>query len=137
MDILLYISAIIAALAFLLIAVFVVITLKSTKQTMSEVSETLKRVETKVSGVATKAESLVDKTNQITQNAEQKLEAFDNLSKAAQKLDDTTNDLQASFQNVAKQISTPPVKQGKMVEQASVLTETISRIYFTLKKNRK
>ena len=51
MEILLYVSAIIAALSLLLIAVFVVITLKSAKQTMGEVSETLKRVETKLGGI--------------------------------------------------------------------------------------
>ena len=110
METLLYISAAIAALSLLLIAIFVVITLKSAKQTIGEVSETLKRVETRVTGVTQKAESLVDRTNGIAEDAEQKLQAFDSFTESAKNMENTTNQLQTSFQDVAQQVSNPPEK---------------------------
>lgn len=134
MEILLYISAVIAALAILLIAIFIVSTLKSAKQTMDEVSETLKRVEGKVNGVTQKAESLVDRTNHIAEDAEQKLQAFNSLAETAKNFENTTNHLQSSFDDVAHQVSNPPEKHRKIMEQANIITETIARIYFSFKR---
>ena len=80
MDFLLYASALIAALSLLLIAIFVVITLKSAKQTMGDVSETLKRVENKIGSITKQSEELLEKTNQIAKDAELKMQNFDSLS---------------------------------------------------------
>ena len=91
MDILLYISALIAALSLLLIAIFVVITLKSAKQTMGEVSETLKRVENKIGGITKQSEQLLEKTNQIARDAELKMRNFESLSTTARDFNKTTN----------------------------------------------
>ena len=134
MEILLYISAVVATLAILLIALFIVITLKSAKQTMGEVSETLKRVEKKVGGVTEKADRLIDRTNHIAEDAEHKLQAFDSLAKTAKDLENATIHLDSSFKDVANQVSNPPEKHRKIMEQASVVTETIARIYFSFKR---
>lgn len=136
MEFLLYISAIIAALSFLLIAIFVILTLKSAKQTMTEVSETLKRVETKISGITEKTESLMTKTNEIAADAEKKLQSFDTLTKSAENLGHTADYINKSIRDVSNQVANPPEKYTKIMEQASVVTETIARMYYSIKKEK-
>lgn len=130
MEILLYVSAIIAALSLLLIAIFIVITLKNAKQTMNEVSETLKRVETKIGGITDETEKLMNKTNQIAENAETKLEAFNGLSQSAKNLSSSSHYLNESIQSVSNQIKTPPEQHVKIMKQASILTEVLARAYY-------
>ncbi|MCZ2258292.1 DUF948 domain-containing protein [Sporosarcina sp. G11-34] len=136
MEILLYVSAIIAALSLLLIAIFVILTLKSAKKTMGEVSETLKRVETKISGITEKTESLMTKTNQIAEDAEKKLQSLDTLSKSAENLGSTTSYINKSIQDVSDKVSNPPEKYTKIMEQANLVTETIARMYYTFKREK-
>ncbi|MDS9471258.1 DUF948 domain-containing protein [Sporosarcina pasteurii] len=134
MNFLLYASAAIAALALVIIAIFVIITYKSAKKTMDDVKQTVSRVETKVTYVTEKANGLLEKTNHIAEDAEQKLQAFEQLSKSAKDLEQTTRHLDASFQDIAQKVANPPEKERKIMEQASVVTETIARIYYGFKK---
>lgn len=137
MEFLLYASAIIAALSLLLIAIFIVLTLKSANQTMVEVSETLKRVETKIGGITEKTESLMTKTNEIAADAEKKLQSLDALATSAENLGSTTDYINKSIQDVSKQVANPPEKYTKIMEQASVLTETIARMYYGLQREKR
>lgn len=130
MDYLLYASAMIAALSLLLIAIFVVITLKSAKKTMTEVSDTLKRVETKLGGITEKSEMLMNKTNQIAEDAESKLQTFNSLTASAKNLGESTNYMNNSIRSISDQVSNPPEKYTELMQKATVLTETAARIYF-------
>ncbi|GKV57952.1 hypothetical protein NCCP2222_38990 [Sporosarcina sp. NCCP-2222] len=134
MEILLYVSAIIAALSLLLIAVFVIITLKSAKQMLGDMSETMKRVETKIGKVTTESERLMDKTNDIAADVELKVKSLDGLQASAANLSKTTEHMNRSFNELSKEIASPPQKYVDLMEKATVLTETISRIYTIFKK---
>lgn len=136
MEFLLYASAVIAALSLLLIAIFVVITLKSAKQTIGEVSETLKRVETKIGGITTQSEQLLEKTNKIAQDAERKMQNFDSLSTTAKELTTTTNYMDQSFKRISDQVANPPKKYTELMQQATVITEVVARLYYGLKREK-
>lgn len=134
MEILLYASAIIAALSLLLIAVFVIITLKSAKKTMIDVSETLKRVETKLGGITEKSEQLMEKTNRIADDAEGKLQTLNSLSVSAKNLGESTDHMNQSIRALSSEVATPPEKYRDMMEKATVLTETAARVYYRFKR---
>lgn len=136
MEILLYVSAIIAALSLLLIAVFVVITLKSAKQTIGEVSETLKRVETKLGGITEKSEQLMEKTNRIAEDAENKLQTLNSLSLSAKNLGDSTEHMNKSILAFSDEVAAPPEKYRDLMEKATVLTETAARVYYRFQREK-
>ena len=136
MEILLYVSAAIAALSLLLIAIFVIITLKSAKQTMGDVSDTLKRVETKLGGITEKSNQLMDKTNKIAEDAEMKLQTFDRLADSAKDLGKSTNYIQQSIRHMSDNVANPPKKYANVLQQASALTEVIARMYYGFKREK-
>lgn len=136
MEFLLYASAIIAAVSLLLIAIFVVITLKSAKQTMGDISETLKRVDSKIGGITKKSEELLEKTNQIAYDAELKLQSFEGLSTTAKDLKQTTNYMDQSLKQISDQVSHTPKKYEDLMQQTNVLTEIFSRLYYGFKREK-
>ncbi|HJF32145.1 MAG TPA: DUF948 domain-containing protein [Sporosarcina psychrophila] len=137
MEILLYVSAIIGALSLLLIAIFVIITLKSAKQTIGEVSETLKRVETKLGGITEKSEQLMEKTNRIAEDAENKLQSLNSLSDSAKNLGNSTDHMNKSILAISEEVAVPPEKYRDLMEKATVLTETAARIYYRFQKEKR
>ena len=136
MEFLLYASALIAALSLLVIAIFVVITLKSAKQTIGEVSETLKRVENKIGSITKQSEQLLEKTNQIAQDAEFKMQNFDSLSNTAKELTTTTNYMDQSFKQISDQVANPPKKYTELMQQATAITEVVARLYYGFKREK-
>jgi len=136
MEILLYVSALIASLSLLLIAIFVVITLKSAKQTMGEVSETLKRVETKLAGITKQSELLMEKTNRIAEDAENKLQTLNSLSDSAKNIGISTDHMNRSILAISDDIATPPEKHRDFMEKATALTETAARVYYRFQKEK-
>lgn len=136
MEILLYISAFVAALSLLLIAIFVIITLKSAKTTMGEVSETLKRVETKISGITEKTEQLMEKTNEIALDAEQKLTSFDSLKVSAENFGQSATHMNESIQQVSTKISTPPQKYVALMQKSNVIAEVVAKVYYSMQREK-
>ncbi len=137
MEYLLYASALIAALSLLLIAIFVVITLKSAKQTMSEVSDTLKRVETKIGGITERSEQLLEKTNKIAEDAELKVQSFNSLSNSAQQLGHSSEYMNQSIQRISDQVAQPPQKYTEVMQQATVFTEIAARMYYGFQREKR
>lgn len=136
MDFLLYASALIAALSLLLIAIFVVITLKSAKQTMGDVSETLKRVENKIGGITKQSEQLLEKTNQIAQDAELKMQNFESLSTTVKDFNKTTNYMDQSFKQISDKVANPPKKYSELMQQTNAITEVAARLYYGFKREK-
>ena len=136
MEFLLYASALIAALSLLLIAIFVVITLKSAKQTMGEVSETLKRVEIKIGGITEKSEQLLEKTNKIAEDAEIKVQSFESLTSSAKDLGHSTNYMNQSIKQISDQVANPPKKYMDVMQQATAITEVAARMYYSFKREK-
>lgn len=136
MEILLSVSALIASLSLLLIVIFVIITLKSAKQTMGEVSETLKRVETKLTGITEQSEQLMEKTNRIAEDAEYKLQTLNSLSASAKNLGNSTEHMNKSILAISDDVATPPEKYRDFMEKVTVLTETAARVYYRFQKEK-
>ena len=136
MEILLYLSAAIAAVSLLLIAIFVIIAVKNATKMMKEVSETMDRMESKISGITSKSDQLMEKTNQIAADVESKVHRLESVSKSAEHFVNSTKNMNDSFNSISRQIATPEPKYNEAMEKMTVLTETISRIYFKFKSEK-
>lgn len=136
MNGLLIASAIIAAVSFLLLTIFVIITLKSAKQTMADVSSTLQRVETKISGITEKSEQLMETTNNIAKDAEQKLQALDGIANSANHLGQSTYNMNHSIQQVSDKIANPPKKYEELMQKSTILTEVLAKVYYNFQREK-
>jgi uncharacterized protein YoxC len=136
MEILLYLSAAIAAVSLLLIAIFTVIAVKNAKKTMKEVSDTMDRMETKLSGITTKSDQLMDRSNRIAADVEGKVQRLESVTKSAEHIGNVTENLNESFSTISRQVATPPPEHKEIMKKLTTLTETVSRIFFTFKSEK-
>lgn len=134
MEILLYISAAVAAASLLLIAVFVIIAVKNATKMMKEVSNTMDRMENKISGITAKSDELVERTNRIATDVENKVQRLESVSQSAQYIGESAENLKSSFSSISRQIATPAPKYNAVMQKLTALTETASRMYFKFKE---
>ena len=135
MKVLLYISAIVAVAALVVIAIAIIKTAKAVKEAMTDVKETMKRVELKVGGITDKADQLMNQTNAIADDANAKLQSGDGLAASAKELKESTACGQRSIAKMADQVSAPPGKYAKLMEQTTALSEVASKMYYKMKQN--
>lgn len=136
MEILLYSSAVIAALSLLLIAIFVIITLRNAKKMMNEVSETIGRMENKINGITTKSDQLMERTNRIAADVESKVQRLESIAQSAQHIGQSSDNLNRSFQSISEQIAAPEPKHRELMEKLTTMTEAASRIFFKMKSEK-
>lgn len=137
MEILLYSSAVIAALSLLLIAFFVIITLRNAKKMMNDVSETVGRMENKINGITAKSDQLMERSNRMAADVESKVQRLESLAQSAHHIGQTSENLKRSFQSISKQIAVPEPKHRELMEKLTTMTEMASRIYFKLKSEKR
>lgn len=136
MEILLYLSAIIAAVSLLLIAIFVIAALRKAKIMMNEVSETVARMENKLSGITAKSDQLMEKTNRIASDVESKVQRMESVAQSAENIGQASENLNRSFQSISEQIASPEPKHLELMGKLTTMTEAASRIYFKIKSEK-
>ncbi|MFC5603454.1 DUF948 domain-containing protein [Sporosarcina koreensis] len=136
MEILLYISASIAAASLLLIAIFVIIAIRNAKKMMNEVSETMARMENKISGITTKSDQLMERTNRLAADVESKVQSLESLAQSTQHFRQSSENLNRSFHSISEKIAAPDPKRLELMEKLAALTEAASRIYFKFKSEK-
>ena len=109
MEILLYASAIIAALALVLIAVYVIIALKTVMKQANQITDLLTSTEKKVTAVTTRADTLMSKAESLTEDAQHKMDAFNGLTDAFGQLKASMHYMDESLQAVSERFN----KQGE------------------------
>lgn len=109
MEILLYLSAIIAALALVLIAVYLIITLKTVMNKTTQITNTIERTEKKIDSVSSKAETLMNKADSIADDAQNKLKAFDGVAESVGQLKASIHYMDQSLNEVSERLQS----QGK------------------------
>ncbi len=77
MEIMLYIAALIAAVALAVLVIYTVITLKAMQRTMTNATDTLENLEVQMQGVTTETAELLKKTNKLADDVNQKSEKIE------------------------------------------------------------
>ncbi|WP_100373798.1 DUF948 domain-containing protein [Bacillus sp. FJAT-45037] len=118
MESLLYISAIIVAIAFAVLVGYLVLTLKSANRTLDHVANTMAGLEKQVNGITRETELLLNKTNLLADDINQKTQSLNTVFSSVKDLGDSVQQVNRSIRHVSDTVSTQAVKQSDQIAQA-------------------
>ncbi|RFU66252.1 DUF948 domain-containing protein [Peribacillus glennii] len=104
MEIILYLSAAVAAIAFLVLVIFLSRTLKSLQTTLDSVANTLDGLEKQMQGVTVETASLLHKTNVLAEDLQMKSENLNSVVHAVKGVGESIQGFNSSIQKVSSQV---------------------------------
>ncbi|WP_188206459.1 DUF948 domain-containing protein [Alkalibacillus aidingensis] len=120
---LLHIAALIAAIAFaigfIVLVIYISRTLKSVTKTLDNVASTVKGFEEQMEGVSKETERLLNKTNRLAEDITEKTEKMDVLFDGIKGIGYTVNQFNESLQKLSEEI------QDQANEHAAQTSQTI------------
>lgn len=127
MQILLYLSAALAALAFLVLVIYLSATLKSLKETLNSVSDTLKGLEKQLEGVTSETTLLLKKTNALAEDLQDKSERLNTVVDAVKDVGLSVKKFNGALQTITdtvdRQVDESKEKVSQIVQWTNVLLE--------------
>ena len=100
MEIVLYLSAALASVAFLILVIYLSKTLKSLQVTLESVSHTLTDVEKQMKGLTEESTLLLNKTNALAEDLQKKSENLNTVVEAVKEVGTTVKSFNGTLQNV-------------------------------------
>ena len=134
--ILLYISALVAAVAFAVLVIFLVRTLRSANRTLEHTANTVANLEKQVNGITSETEQLLHKTNRLADDIQQKTEAVNTLFTSVKDLGQSVTQFNQSIRQVSNTVSSQTVEQSENIAKAVNWGTTALDLYtkFKLRK---
>lgn len=118
MEGLLYIAAIIVAVAFAVLVVFLAMTLRASQRTLNNVADTLENLEKQVEGITTETTDLLKKTNQLAEDAQNKSAKLNGVFDGIKGIGETTKEFSDSLGNITRNISRTASESEEKASQA-------------------
>ncbi|AGX05864.1 MULTISPECIES: DUF948 domain-containing protein [Bacillaceae] len=112
MEIILYLSVALIAVAFLVLVIFLSRTLKSLATTLDSVSTTLDGLEQQLDGVTRETTVLLHKTNALASDIQQKSESLNGVVNAVRDVGDSVRKFNGTIQSISSSVNTQ-VEQNK------------------------
>ncbi|WP_419881968.1 DUF948 domain-containing protein [Peribacillus sp. B-H-3] len=104
MEIILYLSAAVAAVAFLVLVIFLSRTLKSLQVTLDSVAQTLTGLEGQMQGVSLETTQLLHKTNALAEDLQHKSENLNTVVNAVKGVGNSISSFNTSMQKVSEKV---------------------------------
>jgi uncharacterized protein YoxC len=127
MQIILYLSAALIAIAFFVLVIYLSKTLKSLQVTLTSVSNTLSGLENQLNGVTTETTLLLQKTNALAEDIQQKSESLNSVVEAVKDVGTTVTKFNGTLQNITytvdQQVEESKEKISQMVQWGNILLE--------------
>lgn len=127
MEIILYLSVALIAIAFLILVIFLSKTLKSLQVTLSSVSKTLSGLEKQLDGVTSETTLLLQKTNALADDIQQKSESLNSVVAAVKDVGTTVNQFNGTLKSLTNsfdtQIEQSKEKVSQIVQWSNVFLE--------------
>lgn len=117
MENLLYIAAIVAAIAFLILCISLAKTLSSLKNTLHSVSGTLDGLTQQLEGVTTETTALLHKTNVLAEDILQKSEKLNTVVDAVKDVGESVTGLNTTVRRVSSSIATEAERNSDKIAQ--------------------
>ncbi|MCM3359275.1 MULTISPECIES: DUF948 domain-containing protein [unclassified Psychrobacillus] len=117
MENLLYIAAIVAAIAFLILCISLAVTLSSVKKTLNNVAETLDGLETHLQNVTKETAELLHKTNELAVDIQDKSEKLNTVVDAVKNVGVSVNGFNNSIQRLSTSVTTEVEKNEDKIAQ--------------------
>lgn len=112
---LLYVAALIVALAFALIAIYLVKTMNSVSRTLDSVSNTLDGFEEQMKGITHETTELLHKTNELAEDVQGKTAKLDVVFDGVKGIGETVKDFNESLQTLSSEITRTADQQDDKV----------------------
>lgn len=123
----LYLSAALIAIAFLVLVIYLCKTLKSLHITLDRVSSTLSGLEKQMDGVTSETTKLLHKTNALASDIQHKSESLNSVVDAVKEVGTSVRKFNSSIQaisaSVNEQVENNKDKLSQVIQWSSVLLE--------------
>lgn len=117
LEIILYLSAALAAIAFFVLVIFIGRTLKSLQVTMDSVSKTLVGLEEQLEGVTRETTDLLHKTNALAEDIQKKSESLNTVVDAVKDVGSSIKKFNGTIQTVTSTVDKTVVENKEKVAQ--------------------
>ena len=118
MEILLYIAALIAAVAFAVLVIYLAMTLKASTRTLNNVANTLEGLEKQMQGITSETTELLHKTNVLADDVSQKTAKLDGLFDGVKGIGETVQDFNKTLKQFSSSVSRAAVENQDKASQA-------------------
>jgi uncharacterized protein YoxC len=127
MEIILYLSVALIAIAFLVLVIYLAKTLKSLQGTLSSVSSTLIGLEKQLDGVTKETKELLQKTNALADDIQEKSQNLTSVVTAVKDVGTTVNKFNGTLKNLTQsfdvQVEENKEKISQIVQWGNVFLE--------------
>lgn len=127
MQIILYLSVALIAIAFLVLVIYLSKTLKSLQVTLTSVSGTLKGLEKQLDGVMSETTFLLQKTNALAEDIQQKSKDLNCVVTAVKDVGTTISTFNGTLKNIAisvdESVEESKQKVSQIIQWSNVLLE--------------
>jgi uncharacterized protein YoxC len=127
MQIILYLSVALIAIAFLVLVIFLATTLKSFQVTLTSVSKTLAGLEKQLDSVTAETTILLQKTNALADDIQQKSESLNSVVDAVKDVGSTVTKFNGTLQNITnsvdRQVEESKEKISQIVQWSNIFLE--------------
>ncbi|MEH7074722.1 DUF948 domain-containing protein [Neobacillus drentensis] len=127
MQIILYLSVALIAIAFFVLVIFLSTTLKSFQVTLTSVSKTLAGLEKQLDGVTAETTILLQKTNALADDIKKKSDSLTSVVDAVKDVGTTVTKFNGTLQNITstvdKQVEDSKEKISQIVQWSNVFLE--------------
>ncbi|MFA8439234.1 DUF948 domain-containing protein [Pueribacillus sp. YX66] len=125
----LYISALIAAIAFAVLVGYLVQTLKALRTTLDNVASTVDSLEQQMTGITRETERLLNNTNKLTEDIQGKSQALDIVFDQVKEVGTSLGTLNESFKNISNQVVSGTERYSDQVEKVVEWSSALMKIW--------
>lgn len=127
MEIILYLSVALIAVAFFILVLYLIKTLKSLQVTLTSVSKTLTGLEKQLDGVTSETTIFLQKTNALADDIQKKSESLTSVVDAVKEVGVTVNQFNGTLQNIThsfdRQVEQNKEKISQILQWSDVVLE--------------
>lgn len=127
------IAAIIVAVAFAVLVLYLAQTLKATQRTLDNVANTLEGVEKQMEGITTETTLLLQKTNDLAEDVNQKTARLDSLFEGVEVIGDSFHGLTKTVSRLTTSLTN---KSNDDIEKATEAIKWGSALFSFFKRNK-
>ncbi|OLN22701.1 DUF948 domain containing protein [Domibacillus antri] len=136
MEIILYLSAAVAAIAFLILVLNLSKTLKSVDNTLDTLSRTVDRLEGQLKDVTAETAELLHKTNALAEDVQHKTEQLNTVVYAVKDVGSSVHNLNHSLKKVTTTISSQMEKNQYKISQAVQWGNVVKQVVDKFKEDK-
>ncbi|MFB9760010.1 MULTISPECIES: DUF948 domain-containing protein [Bacillaceae] len=136
MEIILYVSALIAAIAFAVLAAYLGNTLVAMRKTLLSLARTTAALEKQLQGVTYETEQLLHKTNALAEDIQQKSQSLNKVVKSVEGIGTTIDSINGKLAQATNSVTHQVEQNADKVAQVMQWSTAAIEVYGRLRKRK-